>query len=118
MVRLIIKIGGDMMADIKKEYYNPSKEGAGTHTVYLKSVEELPQILSPKKLELLIKLTKEQFEKKTLSELAEELNRKQESVSRDVKVLAKQGMIKKSKVKQMVYLKPRFNSIEIKLNNA
>ncbi|MEK6973310.1 MAG: hypothetical protein AABW72_04705 [archaeon] len=114
-MRLIIKIGGNMEKDMKEVFEDPSKAKPGTHTVYLKSVEELPHILSPKKLELLIKLTKERFEKKTLSELAEELNRKQESVSRDVKLLAKHQMLKKAKERQMVYLKPRFSSIEIKL---
>lgn len=52
MKKLVIKIG-KMDEDIKKALANPSKKNSGTHTLYLDSIEELPEVLSPKRLSLL-----------------------------------------------------------------
>lgn len=115
MKRLIIKIGRNISKDLKAVYKNPSKAQPATHTLYLKDSEELYEILSPKRLELLRYIIEHQTEKKTISELAEELQRKQEAISRDANLLTKYNLIQKTKEKQMVYLKAIYNSLEIKL---
>ena len=117
MVKLIIKIGGNMMKDMKEVWENPRKAEPGTHTLYLKNLKQLQKVLSPKKLELLMELIESQHNKKTLSETAKHLKRKQEAISRDANVLEKYEMVKKTKEKQKVYLTPAVQSIEIRLTN-
>lgn len=53
MKKLRIKIGGDALSDMKKIFEDPSKASPGTHTIYLKSAEELYETFSPKRRELL-----------------------------------------------------------------
>jgi predicted transcriptional regulator len=115
MMRLVIKIDGAMDKDLKTVFYNPAKAERGMHTLYLKNCGELYEILSPKRLELLKHIISHQAEKKTIGELAAELKRKQEAVSRDVALLAKYSLIKKSKEKQMVYLQALYKSLDIQL---
>lgn len=115
MMRLIIKIGNGIEKDLRTVFYKPAKAERGTHTLYLKNCSELYEILSPKRLELLKHIINHQAEKKTISELAAELKRKQEAVSRDVALLAKYSLIKKSKEKQMVYLQALYKSLDIQL---
>lgn len=119
MKQLVIKIGGSMDNDLEKVFRNPSKHAKpSTHTLYLKNAEELYELLSPKRLELLQHIIKHQAEKKTVSELAEELKRKQEAISRDAALLAKHNLIQKIKEKKMVHLKALYKSLEIKLSAA
>lgn len=107
-----------MSKDLKDVYRNPSKANPNTHTLHLKTTGELHELLAPKRLELLMHIIKHQSKKKTISELAKELERKQEAISRDANLLAKYSLIKKAKEKQMVYLKALYNSLEIKLAGA
>ena len=115
MNRLVIKISGSMEKELKEVFNNPCKANAGTHTLYLKSGEDLHELLSPKRIELLRYLIEHQREKKTVSEIASELKRKQEAISRDANVLARYSLIRKIKEKQMVYLKALYSSLDIRL---
>ena len=116
--KLVIKMGGNMKKDLRKVFLNPKKYAQpGTHTVYLKNTEELHELFSPKRLEMLLQLIEDQPRKKTISETAKELKRKQEAISRDAAILEKYELIKKVKEKQKVYLKPTCKTIEIELSN-
>lgn len=116
MNNLIIKIGADMKKDLKKVFDNPAKAKKNTHTLFLNNTEELYEILSPKRFELLQYLIKHQTEKQSISEIAESLKRKQEAISRDANLLTKYALIQKTKQKQAVYLKTKYNTLEIKLD--
>lgn len=113
MKKLIIKIGGSMEKDLKEVFKNPSKGRPGTHTLYLKNTGELQEFLSPKRLDLLMQVIKEQSKKMTIGELAEKLKRKREAISRDAAVLEKYGVIEKVKERQSVYLKPLCESVQL-----
>ena len=115
MDKLIIKIGGDMLKDIKEVFDDPRKMKPGTHTMHLKTTQDLYEMLSPKRLELLMYIIEHQNEKKSISELANELNRKQEAISRDSKVLTKYNLVQKVKDKKTVYLKAMYGSLVINL---
>jgi len=115
MDKLIIKIGADIKKDLKAVFDNPAKAETNTHTLFLDTVEDLYEILSPKRLELLRYIIAHQSERKTLGELAKELKRKQEAISRDANLLAKHSLIKKTKEKQMVHLKALYKSLDIRL---
>ncbi|MFH1752025.1 MAG: hypothetical protein ABH821_03765 [archaeon] len=106
MKQLIIKIGGDMLKDMKEVWDDPSKGKPGTHTVYVKNMDELYEVLSPKRIELLNYVLDQPKEEKNISEIAKKLKRKQEAVSRDANLLEKHSLITKTKKKQKVYLKP------------
>jgi len=118
MKKLKIKIGKDMLDELRAVYYSPSKASPGTHTLFLKTAEDLYEILSPKRLELLQHIIANQSKKKTISKIATELKRKQEAISRDANILAKYQIIKKTKQRQMVYIKPLYKSLEIELASA
>ena len=119
MEKLIIKIGSDPIEDMRKVFENPKKYGKpNTHTMYLRDCNALYRFLAPQRLELLRRLIKHQSEKKTVGELARELGRKQEAISRDASFLAMHKMIKKIKKKREVYLKPMFKSLEIRFATA
>ena len=119
MENLVIKIGADMRKDLKKVFENPKKYSSpNTHVLYLEDCDGLYRLLSPQRLELLRRLIKYQSEKKTVGELARELGRKQEAISRDASFLAMHKMIKKIKKKREVYLKPMFKSLEIRFATA
>jgi len=115
MKQLIIKIGRNMLEDIRKVYNNPSAAKAGTHTLHLKSADELYELLSPKKIELLKYIIETKSKKKTISEIAKAMKRKQEAVSRDAGKLAKYNLIQKSKEKQAIYLSTEYESLNIQL---
>lgn len=115
MDNLIIKIGTDKRKELKAVFDNPQKAKRNTHTLFLNNAQELYKILSPKRFELLRYLIKHQTQKQTVNEIAEELKRKQEAISRDANLLEKYALIKKNKEKQTVYLKPIYKSLEIKL---
>jgi len=116
MEKLIIKIGKSMSKDLKEIYMHPEKGKPGTHTLYLKSAEELYELLSPKRIELLSFVINESREK-TISEISKNLKRKQEAVSRDANVLTKHGLIQKIRQKQAIKLKANYDSLQISLTN-
>lgn len=118
MKRLIIKIGGNLNAELKETFENPEKAKPNTHTLYLKDASELFEILSPKRLELLQRIIQCQSDRRTIGELASELKRKQEAISRDANFLAKYNLIQKIKEKQMVYLSALYGSLDIQLTSA
>ncbi|MDD5147924.1 MAG: helix-turn-helix domain-containing protein [Candidatus ainarchaeum sp.] len=115
MDNLIIKIGADKRKELKEVFDNPQKAKKNTHTLFLDSTEDLYKILSPKRFELLRYLIKHQAEKQTISEIADELKRKQEAISRDANLLKKYDLIEKIKEKQMIYLKALYTSLDIQL---
>jgi len=115
MKKLVIKIGSDMKKDLKRAFENPGKYGEpGAVNYYLKDVKELAEVLSPKRLELLRQIIDHEAEKKPIGELAKDLGRKQEAISRDASFLATQQLVKKVKKKREVYLKAPFKTIEIR----
>lgn len=119
MEKLIIKIGVDPKEDLRKVFENPEKYSQpNTHTLYLRDCEELYTFLAPKRLELLRRLIEHQAERKTIGELAKELGRKQEAISRDATFLAAHQMIKKTKEKREVCLKALYKSLDIRLAGA
>ena len=118
MEKLIIKIGADHMKELKAVFDHPEKAEKNVHTLFLDSSEDLYRLLSPQRLELLRRLIKYQAERKTIGELAKELGRKQEAISRDASFLAMHQMIKKTKKKREVYLKALYKSLDIRLAGA
>jgi len=115
MKQLIIKVGL-MEKELRTVFNNPKNAKPGVHTVYLRDWSELSELLSPKRLELISFVLKHGM-KKSVSALAKELNRKQEAISRDAGILEKFSLIRKSREKQSVYLKPLYNSLKIELGN-
>ena len=115
MQKLIINIGGDMLKEIKEVFDDPSKLKPNTHTIFLKTSQDLYEMLSPKRLELLRYIIEHQKEKKSISELASELNRKQEAISRDSNVLTKYNLVQKIRDKKTIYLKALYGSLVINL---
>ena len=114
---LKIIIGGDF----NKEMDNliNGKIDLNTHpknVIYLDSFAQLNKLLSPARLDLFKYLIKVQSPTnlEPLSQIAKELQRKKESISRDIKQLNNTGLIKLKKVKQTVYAIPKYKSVEIK----
>ena len=116
MKQLIIKIGKKMESDLKGIYKSPKKGKPGSHILYLKSAEELYELLSPKRIELL-SFVINQSTKKTIGEMSKKHRRKQEAVSRDASILSKHELIQKTREKQKTYLKPNYDSLQIQLAN-
>lgn len=115
MKTLIIKIGGDPKKDIKEVFDNPKKNGQpGTSTLYLNSVKDLYEMLSPKRMGLLLYLAgSEESAQNTTTVLANKLGRKQEAISRDTAILEKHGLISKTKDKQKVFIKSAYGAINL-----
>jgi len=114
MKDLIIKIG-KMDRELEEVYKDPKKAVPGAHTLYLRNGAELNEILSPKRIELIRYLIKHGSEKKNVNELAEELNRKQEAISRDARILEKYRLVRKIRERQAVYLEALYGSLKIEL---
>ncbi|MBT4192308.1 MAG: hypothetical protein HOE11_03285 [Candidatus Diapherotrites archaeon] len=114
MKKIIIKVGGNMLEDIREVWHNPEKMKGktGTHTIYIKDPREIPEILSPQRLRMLIDVANNQH---NISETAKRLGRKQEAISRDVKALEANGMIKKDKKGRETFLSTDLKKIEIQL---
>lgn len=85
--------------------------------LYLESYEQLNKLLSPKKMDLLRYLIEEQSNQKpkSISEIAKELNRHQEAISRDISALKNLGFVFLQKVKQTVYVLPVYSKVNIEL---
>jgi len=118
MDNLIIKIGADKKRELKEVFDHPEKSKKNTHTLFLDTSEDLYEILSPKRLELLRYIIEHQTEKKTISEIADELKRKQEAVSRDATLLTKYNLIQKIRDNQKIYLEALYRSLSIQLANT
>ncbi|MEK6902671.1 MAG: hypothetical protein AABX02_03750 [archaeon] len=110
--KIIIKIGGDMMADLRKQSKSPDRSLMGTRTIYLKDMNQFARIFSPERLNLLWQLV-HVTERLTMDELAARVGRKQEAVSRDISILEKEELIRKEKEKQRVYPRATFKEILI-----
>lgn len=118
MQKLVIKIGGKMWKDVENAFKNPSKALGGTHTLYLKNSEELYEILSPRRMDMLVEIINAQSGRAAIGELAQKLNRKQEAISRDAKLLTKYQLVEKVKEKQKVYLKSLYCALDLQLGSA
>lgn len=115
MKKLVIKIGYDFNKEVKRAFLNPSRQNAGTHTLFLKSASDLYEILAPKRLELLLHLVHSQNRGQSVSRLAHELKRKQAAVSRDLAVLEKHELIVKNRQKQSIQTKSRYQQLVLDL---
>lgn len=111
-MKLRIKIGR-MDKDIKEIFEHPEKGHPGTHTLYLKTPKELYELLTPKRLELLMFTM--QNKKEAITSISKSLKRKQEAISRDASILEKYGIIKKTKDRKKTYLSPIYTGFEISL---
>ncbi len=114
--KLTIIIGGNFDKDLDEllsDKYDPSHP---LNTLYLKSFEELHELLSPKKMDLLKWLI--EYKPKpceSVSGLAQKLGRKQEAISRDLKQLRKLGLITEKKDKQSVLVSVPFKKLVIEI---
>jgi predicted transcriptional regulator len=115
MKKLIIKIGKDMKEDLKEVFNNPKSAKVNTHTLYLKDSKDLYEILSPQRIDLLKFITNNTEKKYTISELAKQLKRRQEAISRDTILLSKYRIIEKVKEKQKVHIKAIYDTLDLKL---
>jgi len=115
---LTIYIGGNMEKDEKELLENPS-EGLKqpTNILYLESYAQLHRILSPTKLDLLrylIQMNSKGTEQ-SVGEIATELDRQQEAISRDLHYLKNLKLVDLHKVSQTVYAYTDFQSINIEM---
>ncbi|MFH0954712.1 MAG: HTH domain-containing protein [Candidatus Micrarchaeota archaeon] len=116
---LTIIIGGDMESDYEELFSaKPLKEiKQAKNMLYLESYGQLDKLLSPQKMDLLLYLIEEQTEQKpkSVSEIAAELNRHQEAISRDIASLKNLGFVFLKKFKQTVYVLPFYSKVNIEL---
>jgi len=116
-MKLRIKIGGDAARDMAEIIRDPSKGRPGTHTVYLKSADELYDLLSPKKMEMLIAMVNYPSKTRTVNDVSNQTGRKQEAISRDASALTKHKLIEKIRKGRNTLLKAKYDTIEICLAN-
>lgn len=116
MRELIIRIGRNPDKDLKDIFTNPKKYAKpGKHILYLKDVNELPSILSPERLRLLMQLQEAEAD---VSSLSRKLHRTQESISRDIKKLEENQLIQKTKKGKHAYIKASYPRIAIEMVNG
>lgn len=110
-----IIIGGDMDKD-DELLFAGKPEGLPRNAYYLDTFEELNDLLSPKKMELLrhLMLYQRTTIPKSISVIAKDTKRFQEAISKDIKHLRKLGLVEVRKEKQCVYPYPKFREIVIK----
>ncbi len=82
-------------------------------TIYIDSAEQLPEILSPEKLRLLTTL--ELGECCPVNKLSKRLERKRQAVGRDLRQLAKQGLVRTEKKGRETLVSAVAKEIVIKL---
>ncbi len=111
--QLIIKIGGNMVEDMRQAWHDPSKRRPNTHTIYVKNASEAMEVLSPERMHLLKQIL-EYEPRACVSELTELTGRKQEAISRDLSILEKHGAIEKKKKGTKTFIEPKIDSIEIR----
>ena len=113
MRELIIRIGKSPDEDLKDIFANPKKYAKpGKHILYLKDVTELPSVLSPERLRLLMQLQESESDVSTLSK---SLQRTQESISRDIKKLEENKLIQKRKKGKHTFIKNIYPRIAIEM---
>ncbi|MFH0970290.1 MAG: hypothetical protein V1776_02400 [Candidatus Diapherotrites archaeon] len=113
---LTIVIGGNMEKDEQEIWDNPEVAMKQSEKmVYVDSYEQLHQLLSPARLDLLryIIWMSHQKESKTVGTIANDLKRKQEAISRDLHYLSGMRFIELKKDKQMVLPLTRLDGIDI-----
>lgn len=119
---LTIVIGGDMEKDEKAIWDNPEKaiKDQAQNMIYVDSYEQLYQMLSPARLDLLRYVIRmnHQKESKSVGTIAKELNRKQEAISRDLHYLSGRRLIELKKNKQIVLPQTNLDGIQIELAEA
>ncbi len=113
MKKLRIKIGGNPIEDIREIMRDPSKHRPGTHTVYFKSAEDLHEMLSPKRLEMLQLIISHARNPRSVGEISASTNRKQEAVSRDATTLEKHEFVEKIRRGRNTLLKAKYDTLEI-----
>lgn len=116
---LSIIIGGDMDSDFEELFSGGSLKEIKQplNALYLDSFDQLYRLLSPKRIDLLHYLIWVQSRKKpkSVSEIANELDRHQEAISRDLNALKRLGLVSLKKTKQTVFVSPNFSGIDIKV---
>lgn len=112
---LTIIIGGDDDKDTE-DIFAGKGDLIPKNILYLDTFEDLDDLLSPKRMELLHYLMKNQDGElpKSISIIAKDTKRFQEAISKDIKHLVKLGLVKVTKEKQSVYAYPNFKEIIIK----
>lgn len=115
---LTIIIGGDADKDEGELFTNPEKGiKQPRNAIYLRSYEELKEFLSPKKVDLLLYIMKlmkmDRTNGKSVSEIAKELKRHQEAISRDLHYLKKLKLIDLKKNGKIVIVDTKLKSIRI-----
>lgn len=116
---LTILVGGDIEADYKELFSGKplSEIAQPQNMLYLESYGQLDRLLSPAKIDLFRFLVENQPEgkPKSVSQIAKELGRHQEAISRDINYLKKLGLVALKRFKQTVYAFPLYSCIEIKV---
>ena len=114
-VPLTIIIGGDMDKD-HENLFSGKPEGIPFNVLYLDSFEELYDLLSPAKMNLLHYLMKYQNDEapKSITVIAKDTKRFQEAISKDIQHLVSLGLVEVKKQKQAVYAYPKYKEIIIK----
>lgn len=113
--KIVFKINGDMMEDIKRVFKDPSSEKENVHYVYVKSVEEVTKILTTERLKLLLEISEKIGDCPDVKKLSAGTHRKPEAISRDLALLEKNGLITKTKKGKNVYPKLTAKEIVIRL---
>jgi predicted transcriptional regulator len=110
-----IIVGGDMDKD-DELLFAGKPEGLPRNALYLDTFDELNNLLSPSKMELLrhLMLYQRSSMPKSISVIAKDTKRFQEAISKDIKHLRKLGLVEIVKEKQCVYPYPKFKEIVIK----
>ncbi|MBI4052951.1 MAG: ArsR family transcriptional regulator [Candidatus Diapherotrites archaeon] len=109
-----IIIGGNEEKDLD-DFFSGKSTDQPKDVLYLDTFEQLHELLSPKKLDLLKWLMDLPKNHKpcSVSDTAKKIKRKQEAVSRDLKQLKKLGLVELKKDGQKTIPTPKFRRIEI-----
>ncbi|PIN85789.1 MAG: hypothetical protein COV47_00145 [Candidatus Diapherotrites archaeon CG11_big_fil_rev_8_21_14_0_20_37_9] len=111
---LTIVIGGNMEED-EKQLREDTDANQPQNILYLESYEQLNKLLSPAKLDLLrfiIQLSNDGLDK-SVSQIAKELNRKQEAISRDLQQLKGLKLVDMRRINRIVIPSTEYDSINI-----
>ncbi len=114
--KIIFKIGGSAIRDIRTDFEKPSRARPDVVTIYVKDWKDILDALSPQKMHLLQRMLDYLDKPVDVGTLAAHVNRKQNAVSRDLLALEKQGLITKIKKGKNVY--PQLTAKEIVIQLA
>lgn len=116
---LTILIGHDIESDYNELFSDKpiSQIAQPKNAIYLDTYEQLNKLLSPAKIDLFRYLVEVQTEgkPKSVSQIAEALDRHQEAISRDINHLKKLGLVTLKRVKQTIYALPIYSCIDIRV---